>query len=254
VTQSLEQKISAALADAAITPTQLEALADELDVGIAEAERIASKLHEDVHDPQLYPDRRETKQHLDDAEFAVGRLLTLRPRLERHLAQLIAAEQHARWLANYIQIEAKRDAAAEQFKQYPELVNQLLDLLHTARQLDADCDRVNSTAPSGEPRRLLGVVLTARNLKTFSLANPSIADRIRLPNSVGDLMLWPPPTNAAALVAPHPTDPRFSADWGLIKEHQEQQARDQAECDQEQRDQSAIEAQRSSGAPVWWRP
>lgn len=80
MTQSLEQKISAALADAAIAPAELEALADELDVGIAEAERTEARLREDVHDPQLYPDRREAKVKLDDAEFAVGRLLTLRPR------------------------------------------------------------------------------------------------------------------------------------------------------------------------------
>ena len=191
MTQSLEQKISAALADSTITPTQLEALADELDVGIAEAERLASKLHEDVHDPQLYPDRREAKQHLDDAEFAVGRLLSLRPRLERHRAAAYAAEHHACWLQDYNEVIAKRDAAAEQFKEYPELINRLLDLLHTARAVDAECDRVNGEAPQGESRRVLGVELTARNLKTFSISQPKISERIALPDAQGDRMLWP---------------------------------------------------------------
>jgi hypothetical protein len=254
MTQSLEQKIIAALADANITTVTLNELLDATENGIEEAKRDAARQRELAFDPVLSPDPKAAREALDDSAILVGRLQTLQTRLERRLATAIAAEQHASWLKDYNEVMAKRDAAAEEFKEYPELVNQLLDLLHTARQVDVECDRVNGEAPQGEPRRLLGVELTARNLKIFSISQPKISDRIALPDAQGDRMLWPPPQLNPTVFAPHPPNPHFSADWGLIREQQEQQVREQAVRDGEEREQSAIEAQRQSGAPVWWRP
>ena len=41
--------------------------------------------------------------------------------------------------------------------------------------------RINSEAPKGESRRLLGVELTARNLKSFSRSDPSVIDLKQFP-------------------------------------------------------------------------
>jgi hypothetical protein len=254
MTQSLEQKVSAALTNDAITPAEVEALANELDVGIAEAERLASKLHEDVHDPQLYPDRREAKVQLDDAEFAVGRLLTLRPRLERRLAAVETAEEFARADAEYQRLKVKRDAAAAAFAKYPDLVAQSVEILHTARAFDAECDRFNSAAPGGEHRRLLGVELVARGLSAFSIYQPEISAAVHLPEfDNSELTAWPPQPNVAALVGPVAFDQRYSADWGLLKEREAQAARDKNQREEKEREAAAVEAQRRSGAPVWWQ-
>jgi hypothetical protein len=116
---------------------------------------------------------------------------------------------------------------------------------------------VRSGQRRSSPRRAASAVgrrVAARNLKTFSLSQPKISDRISLPDAQGDLMLWPPPTNVAALVPPVQFNPRFSADWGELREQEEQRARDNAARDEQHREQSAIERQRNSGAPVWWRP
>jgi hypothetical protein len=128
-------------------------------------------------------------------------------------------------------------------------------MLHTARAVDAECERVNRDAPGGEPRRLLGVELAARGLSAFSIYQPEISERICLPDSQGDRMLWPPPPqlNPTIFAVPHPHDARFSADWGEVRAQEEQAARDKAARDEADREQSAIEAQRRSGAPVWWR-
>src|SRR2546423_11192184 len=128
MTQSLEQRVSAALANDAITPAELETLIDSVEDGINHAERNAAQIREAAMDPSLSPDLSAARQAMEDAAFLVGRLRTQLPRLERRLAQVVAAEQHARWLQEYNEVIAKRDAAVEQFKQYPELVNRLLDL------------------------------------------------------------------------------------------------------------------------------
>jgi hypothetical protein len=206
-------------------------------------------------DPALSPDLSKARQAMEDSAFLVGRLQTLRPRLERKLAAVLAAERHARWLSDYQQVKAKRDQAVEAFQHYPELVVQLLTILHTARSVDAECDRINGSAPSGEPRRLLGVELTARGLKEFSTAWPSIAASVTPPDIQNPgRTLWPPPKQIdPALLAPVvPYDPHFSPHWGEVKEQEERAAREQAEREREQFEADAVERQRRSGGLVWW--
>ena len=98
---------------------------------------------------------------------------------------------------------AKRDEAVALFQSYPDLVVQLLTILHTAREVDAECARVNLSALTGEHRRLTGVECTARGLTAFSTAVPSIAASVTLPDLENPgATLWPPPQPFNAAQSP----------------------------------------------------
>jgi hypothetical protein len=254
INQSLENEISVALAADAIIPAELEALIDKADDGIAAAKQAAARQRETALDPILSPDLREARETMDDAAILVGRLETLRRRLERRLAQVIDAEAHARWLQDYNEVIAKRDAAVAQFQRYPDLIVELLTILHTAQDVDAEVARVNHTAPPTEARRLVGVEATARGISAFSRLQPAIADGVVLPDlENADRTLWPPPP-PVAIVPPPPADVRFSADWGRHRDEARQQAQDKAERDRAQFEADAEAGQSDGGrSPVWWK-
>jgi hypothetical protein len=212
---NLEQRVIAALANATISPAELEALIDDVEGGIKDAEQSATRMRDEAMDPSISPDLGKAHQAMEDAAFLVGRLRTQLPRLERRLAQVLDAEAHARWLQDYNEVIAKRDAAVAQFQRYPDLIVELLTILHTARDVDAEVARVNSSAPPTEHRRLIGVEATARGISAFSRLQPAIADRVVLPDlENADGTLWPPPL-PVVIIPPQPADVRFSADWGV---------------------------------------
>jgi hypothetical protein len=251
----LETKIADAFTAKRVTIPVLEALSTELEAGIEAATANVKKLREAVLDPIAYPNRTEAKAAIDDAEFALSRLLTLRPRLSRRMQQVEQRHIHALWYQDFRKVEAQRDKAVEQFRErYPALINELLELLHTTRQVDAECARVDRSAPVNEPRRLLGVELTARGLHTFTTAEPEIADNIVLPDSRGARLLWPPPPqNPSLLLSVPPADPRFGSDWGVHRAEQETIAREQAEREREAKhDHAVAEAKRRGGGADWW--
>lgn len=89
---------------------------------------------------------------------------------------------------------------------------------------DRECHRVNVSAPAGEPRRLVGPELAARNLEGFSTADPSILRELKLPDFEHSVrMAWPPPRTSmgaaafAATMVPV-SDRRFSGEWWKDRE------------------------------------
>jgi hypothetical protein len=253
---NIEQKVIAALANEHIGATELEDLITHVEDGIKEAERNVVKTREAAFDPAISPDLSAARQRLEDASFLLGRLRTQLPRLERRLSQVIAADLHASWLKDYNKVLEKRDAAVELYKKYPECVAILRTILHTAQNVDIEIARVNSTAPSGESRRLVGVELSARQLSAFSRLYPSIADRIILPDlENADRNLWPPPPPPAPIIPPQPQDVRFTADWAVNRDQRLRAEREKAERDRQQFEADAEAGQSDGGrTPVWWKP
>jgi hypothetical protein len=136
------------------------------------------------------------------------------------LTDVLAAEAHARWRADFERTEKRRDEAAAKFARLcPELLAGLVGLFREADAADQECLRVNATAPANEPRRLVGVELTARNLTAYSSTQPSISATIRLPDyDHSDHMAWPVqrPNDFAVAVAESmraPRDVRHTSDW-----------------------------------------
>jgi hypothetical protein len=179
------------------------------------------------------------------AELRCARLQAALPRLRNKLTEVLEAEHRARWRADFERVEKRRDESADKFaKQCPELLAALVELMREAATVDADCQRVNSLAGSGEPH-LRGVELTARRLDSFN-TQPSISASIRLPDYEHSAsMMWPPPQQhfAAAFAAATPVmrDPRFSDDWWRTAEIDAAERRQLAE--RRAREQEAASAQ-----------
>jgi hypothetical protein len=221
---SIEQKISSALAKPNIGSADLTELIGDVAAAADAAEKSAAAEKEKALDLIGSPNIDKAHDTLVATQLARDRLQAILPKLRNRLAEALATEQRARWLVDYQRVEKLRDQAAEKFAhQYPELLDNLVALLREANDVDEESGRVNSSAPSGEHRRLNCVELTARGLSKFTRTQPSIAKTIQLPEwEQSSTLAWPPPqphfaaTYAASTV---PTfDPRYSADWWKVLE------------------------------------
>jgi hypothetical protein len=102
----------------------------------------------------------------------------------------------------------------DRFRAYPELVEQIVELLTLAAEVDQEISTLNQTAPNGEHRRLNSVELTARQLQSFSIAQPPIAQGLRLPSwQQSEQFLWPKPEPFTPPFQPGPFNPAFSDEW-----------------------------------------
>ena len=134
-----------------------------------------------------------------------------------------AAEYADQWSADYERVATKRDLLADEYAElYPKFVAQLVDVFSRVEALDQECSRIDGVAPSGEHRRLRGVELTARGLENFSTHNPSITQKLQLPDwANSDRTAWPPPRPSMAaefaMSMMPPYDPRYSADWAAAQ-------------------------------------
>ena len=128
---------------------------------------------------------------------------------------------------------------------------QLVDLFRRAELVDKEISRVNGSAPEGERRRLAEVELAARNLESFSTADPSIAKAVRLPDWGHSVKTaWPPPRLFdSALFAPVPADRRYSADWWQVKEEEARAVQERQEREEKEREAKALE---NYHGPRWW--
>jgi hypothetical protein len=220
----LEQRITAALADADMNSADLATLIQETETAIVAAEQSAEAERTKGLDPTLSPDAKAAREAMQAAEFARDRLRTVLPRLRSRLAEVEAREYAQRWEADYRQAEALRDAAARRFARYPALVHELIEIILEAQSVDAEVSRVNGLALPGEHRRLRSVELKSRGLANFSISNPSVIDMVRLPDwERSERMLWPPhrPIDPAMVVPMQVGDPRLTTDrWHEVGEEQ----------------------------------
>jgi hypothetical protein len=220
----LEERITSALANARVASMELRELIPETEAALAAAEATAQAEREKALDPVESPDSAKAEQLVWTAEFRRERLRSSLTHLQQRLGEVEAAERQQNWQEDYEAVKAKRDGLAKEFAEfYPSLTAQLLDLFRRAAAVDQECSRVNSEAASGEPRRVLGVELTARKLESFSIADPSVIDVVKLPDwSHSDRLVWPPPKiPLSVLVAA--SIPRFSSDWAAARENDKAQ-------------------------------
>jgi hypothetical protein len=222
--EALEQRIAAALTATDMAADVIADLLAEAEEAMIAADEAVEVEYERAHDVLISPDADKAREALQLVEFRRDRLRTALTQLEARWAQVAAAEDAAKWEADYESRKAERDALAREFPQlYSELSDRLANFFHRVAAVDKECERVNGTASAGEHRRLLGVELTARNLDNFSHSNPSIIDAVRLPTfEQSDRMAWPLPQIplaailAASMTPPH--DPRFSANWAAARD------------------------------------
>ena len=94
----LEKRISAALT-ADRSSNDLADLLQQADLAVIAAEDFAKTEHETALDPTISPDPHAARQRAEDAQFMVGRLRTLQPRLLQRFQEITAREQLKQWQA-----------------------------------------------------------------------------------------------------------------------------------------------------------
>jgi hypothetical protein len=209
---TLEQQIASALSSDT-TSDVIAHLITEVETAIVAADKAAEAEREKALDPIVSPDAATARAAMEDAEFR-------------------AAEEYARWVMDYEQAEAKRDAAAGELKAlYPEFVTKLVDLLLRIEEVDREAKRVNSEKPfdakeaNGDGRWLLETELVARGLDHFRIHDLQIMRDLKLPQfEAGAQLAWPPHRpidwSSVAPVARHP-----GADWAVEREERAAAAR-----------------------------
>jgi hypothetical protein len=220
---SLESRIAAAVrADASLSAADFGALIGEAEVAAAAAATTSAEERERALDLSIDP--ATAQQLILIAELRRDRLNAVLPRLQQKLGQAQNWEYGQRWEADYRQVEALRDKAAQRFARYPALVHELIEIILEAQAVDAAVSRVNGSALPGEHRRLQSVELKGRGLKNFSISNPSVVDMVRLPDwKHSERMLWPPhrPIDPAMVVPMQVGDPRLTTDrWYEVGDEQ----------------------------------
>ena len=147
------------------------------------------------------PDK--SKAMLTTLELELERLRAAVPALQQRYRQLTAQEHSVEWNADYALVEKERDQlAAELIALYPTMVKKFVDLFKCIAACDKNVDTINSTAPTGDSRRLKTVELHARGLDYFSATQPSLAKTVCLPHPGATSQLaWPPADHSFAVQA-----------------------------------------------------
>jgi hypothetical protein len=134
---------------------------------------------------------------------------------------------------------------------YPEFETKITDLFTRIAANDAALSRLHQARPPGCALHLAEAELAARNLESFSTADPSIAKAVQLPDwEHSAKMAWPPPRPpVTAWFAPVPADRRYSDDWWQVKEEEARALRERQEREEREREAKALE---NYHGPRWW--
>jgi hypothetical protein len=143
---TLDQRIAAALTDDT-TSSDLEALAAEVEMAVAQAEHEAVEARARALDPGV-PDPTEARAALADAEFARDRLTAALPRLQGRHRMLEAAERYAVWRASYDDVVTRQAALAAELKAlYPAFEAAIIPLLDRIEEVDNEAIRLSFRKP-----------------------------------------------------------------------------------------------------------
>jgi hypothetical protein len=213
---NLERRAVAALRNDGVSLTELTDLIREGEGALTAADVTAEETRREAIDPVLSPDPALARERVNAAEFACDRLSALLSRLEARHQQIAATERIARWEADYECVKAERDQLATELAETcPQVVAKLVDLLNRMACCERECERIASTAPSGERRRLLGPELHAKGLSHFTRDTPSFTRDLRLPEwEQPAATAWPPQRTREVLTFPlYAHRDRYSGNW-----------------------------------------
>jgi hypothetical protein len=210
----LEERVVAALT-ADLSSAELTALVSETEAAIDAAVENANLERKKALDPVASPDPKKARASMQDAQFFVGRLKTLLPRLESRYYAKRQAENAAQWHADCSVVEDERDALAEELKRYPTIAAQLAELMCRLAAFENKLSELHLRRPAGISRQIQSPELVARDLDSFSRGAPPLSKNLQLPEfGQIDRLLYPPPRRLdLSAFAPVPHDDRFSADW-----------------------------------------
>jgi hypothetical protein len=204
--RELETRVSAALADAGARAASLSHLLQQVDWALPEAEQYAAAERDKSLDPTQSPDPRAARAASEDAQFAVGRLKTLQPRLLARYQQVYQQEAVREYLAKLGELAPERDAlAAELHTTYEATTSKLIDLFQRVRTFEQQ-----ARSALGDP---------PPNVEVLARIDTRVLDKCVLPGwQHPDRNAWPPPNSFASdfaltMVVPQGPGAAWSSDF-----------------------------------------
>ena len=146
-TQTLEQRITAALAATDITSDALAALLTETTDALSDASVKVER--ERAFDLAKSPDAAAAHRAMTEAEFARGRLRLVLPELQQKLQEAEAREFAAQWESDYLHVDAVCNKAAENFACLPALFAKIIAIYQEREAANALRSKINGSRPSG---------------------------------------------------------------------------------------------------------
>ena len=121
----------------------------QVDWALPEAEQYAAVERDMCLDPTQSPDPRAARAAMEDAEFAVGRLKTLQPRLRARHLQVYQQEAVREYLAKLADLAPERDALAAELQAiYEAATSKLIDVFQRARTFEQRARQQLGSPPS----------------------------------------------------------------------------------------------------------
>jgi hypothetical protein len=250
-----EQKVSKALsANGSQTAAEIAALLDELETAISAATEAAKLQREASLDPSQMPNPVAARVAVEDAEFRVGRLKTLLPRLRQRYTVVVAHEEAAQARQRAAPLIAERDRLSDELRALLPYLGKLADCFIRVTNNSNAINRLAATLPAHATIFIRDAELEARGLERFTRDSPSILKDAVLPGLDGR-MLWPPPRSVAEVTAfAAPTyDPRNSPEWGLHRDQETARAEAAEIAAAKQAEEAAEQMARELNMPQWWK-
>lgn len=210
-----EKKLKAALADSSVSASELAKIARETDVAIEAARQEALAARERGLDFVASPDAKAAREAIENAEFAISRLLTQRPRLEALLDARLLAEQRAAYLVRYEQLKIEGAALAQDLADlYPDAVRRIVEVFAKLAAFQQQCRVLHLSDPGDGRPHVPDPELKARGLHSFSRDQPSLLESVHLHDWQSGREIWPPrPADFAATFAASMIVPSAGPYW-----------------------------------------
>jgi hypothetical protein len=190
---SLDAKIAAAFANGKVASSNdLQALIQEVEAGIAEADTLASAERDKSLDFSIAPAEAEAAaQRVVIAELKAQRYRAALARLRDQSRQALAAENQARYLDRHHELEREGEALAQELAEvYLGAVDRIVGIFVRLRDFHGQCHALHVTDPGGLPH-VDDPELQARGLSAFSRECPSLLTAVQLIDWTTGKPIWP---------------------------------------------------------------
>jgi hypothetical protein len=217
--------------DTNVSSDELRQLIAETETAAAEADVAAQQfkaasLDLDCEDPVAADQAQKAKM------VERQRLLLTLPRLEDKLRSAVGQENHDRWRADRDRVAAKRDAAVRNFRAYPEIIAELIEIFQEAKAVDAEVDRVNQSASAMGCEHLQHVEVLARKIPDgrHTREQPEISETCVLPDwNHSNKQAWPPPRQSLGLLIAAASPPAYHPGDRWFEQQNERRAAQDAD-------------------------
>ena len=206
------------------TASDLSDLLEQTDLAVIAAEQFAKAEHERALDPTQSPEPRAARQAAEDAQFMVGRLRTLQPRLLARYQQVCQQEAVQEYLAKRNALASERDALEQELREtYQDAATKLINLFARVRAFKQSAQHQLGDPPANvEPLP--------------ALAGAHLLDKVQLFEFDSGQQTFPPPSTFAS---DYVSSMRFDTHPGAAWSDPEIQQRQRAERETERQHNAA---------------